>query len=217
MAVPVQQPRWLDPAVALEYIQDDPNRQRTPAFLLGTLAAAEAFTERYTRRQIGPEPAVATGLGVPVAKVFPVRPGQWRIRIPDLRQASGVTLDSALLTAGTFGYELDDAGDVQDGLATTIRLTNTGLVGLYANVRSTLAITGWWGYYPLPADIADAAYRLFARMYAERKAVWSDSVLTPEGGIMQYFRQLPLSVQATFTAWQKPLIGSARQTQAGAG
>lgn len=80
--------------------------------------------------------------------------------------------------------------------------TGYGISGQFAYVlplgykANDLEIWGRWGFNPTPPSVLDAVYSIAARRYRERDASWSDTVVTPEGGALSYFRQMPASVQA---------------------
>lgn len=191
--------------VLVEYLDIKPEQERAVRLLPQCLAAAEEFLDDYCKRQFMPEPAAPTGAGTPVLKSFPTRLGKWRYRIPDLRAAATVTLGGAALLPNVYygGYELDD---YDKWPAKTLRTSQAAVSNLL--VGSRLEVTGWWGWWPIPAPINDAVYRLAARMYHERDATYSDALLLPEGGVLQYFRQMPATVQAGVNAYQEINIGS---------
>jgi hypothetical protein len=196
---PQYQPRWTEPGVLLEYLRFKPERVREPEALPRCLRAAEDFLQDYCRRQWRPEPDDVVGAGTPVAKLLRMPRRRNRLAIPDLRGTSAVSMDGLALQEG-LGYELDYYGDEP---AKNIRVYAASQV--YVAAPRALTITGWWGWPERPGAIEDAVYRLAARLYHERAATYSDAVLLPEGGVLQYFRSLPASVQGAVARWVVPL------------
>jgi hypothetical protein len=104
---------------------------------------------------------------------------------------------------------------VQHNPATEITLgygygTGYGISGQFAYVlplgyrANDLEIWGRWGWYPTPPSILDGTYAIAARRYRERDASWSDTVVTPAGGAMQYLKQMPSSVKAELDSFRVP-------------
>jgi hypothetical protein len=168
------------------------------------LDAAEVFVERYCGRRFSPDPALAADGSdtlAPVSKSFAVSAGQASVRIPDLRVATTVTLNGMAITQadpyGGGGYTLDN---YQDPATRVYLMAPSGLMG--GSTLGTLwrgpgklTITGRWGFAESPEPIALAVKALTMRMYRERDAAWADSVATPDGSVLSYFRQLPSSIQ----------------------
>lgn len=152
-----------------------------------------------------PEPVAPAGMGTPVQKTFYVRATRNRVRLPDLRMAAEVLVDGAALLPGLGGYNTDQTDDEP---ATTLTLTTLAGYGGLQGLRRTVQVTGWWGWYPIPGGIVDAGYRLAARLFHEQRAAYSDAVISGDG-MLQYFKQLPASVQAAVQRYQIAMIGSA--------
>lgn len=195
----------------MEYLDVQGVKVTAPSQLPQALAGSEGFLERYTRHKWWPMPAARTEPAVQqVYRVRPRVPARWEI--DDITEETEVLLAGTALLPGSYGYELDyyKVGEP----ACVLRLAN--VPNLYTLFGSTLdlAITGWWGWYPPPPEIVDGVYRLAARLYQERKAAYSDTVLLPDSGIMTYFRQLPASVQAGVGAYMRPRVGSIRLSSA---
>lgn len=167
---------------------------------------SQAFIERYTGRVFTPEPLTGN---VAVTKSFNIRrksgsQGSLYYRIPDLRSASSVIFDGAALVDGV-GY---DIGDVSTEPATFIRLIETqwSTSAFATKVYSTLSIAGLWGWSPAPEDIKGVVLTLAARRFREMDASYGDTVQTPDGGVIAYFRQLPASVQGVLDSYRVPRI-----------
>ncbi len=171
--------------VLLEYLDIEPEKVRAVSLLPAVLTAAEDFAERYTGHQFERQDASTKVFRLP-------RLGRSRLRIPTARTISSATLDGLGLVYG-LGYD----HDYWDGRG--MPLTHVQLLQQPSPYsQRLLALTGDWGWYPPPSDIVDGTYRLASRMFHERQATYSDSVVTAEGGVIQYFRQLPATVQAAF-------------------
>lgn len=204
----------------MQYANLEGERVRAPQLLPQCLAAAEDFLADYTERQWLPQPA--TLADPPVTKVYRGAPRKWRWTIADLRVATAVVYNGLPMQAvvplglgswtGTVaGYELDGPTTHPDGTEEPAKVLRV-YGGLYAPVGvggTVLEVTGHWGWLPIPARINDAVYRLAARIYHERAATYSDAVLLPEGGVMQYFRQLPATVQAAVEKLRMVHVGLA--------
>jgi hypothetical protein len=160
------------------------------------LLAAQATAERFCRRRFGPDPEL-TDSGAdtndPVTKTVRVGVYDDAVKIPDLRISPSpvVTLDGFALDVND-DYWLEPFSD--DTPATFLRLAAAP-----ASTGGTVAITGRFGWNPLPPDLDDAVYTLAARKYRERQSNHADSVQLPEGLTLAYFRQLPASVQGTLS------------------
>lgn len=198
-------PRFADIDEYYAYVDVDPSKlsDRDITVLARCLGAAEDFVEEYTKRTIAPVPAA--GSDPPATKQYRLRGRRW-LGIADLRLATSVTLDGATLLPDT-GYELD--ADTDDEAATSIALL--GAVPYTRGVTpGVLTITGYWGWQPIPDGMFDAVSRLGSRLYHERDATYSDAVVSADGAVMQYFRQLPASVQAYIDHKRIRMLGFAR-------
>lgn len=70
--------------------------------------------------------------------------------------------------------------------------------------NNDLSIVGRWGWMPPPPDIIDACYVVAARLYNERNAAYSDQMITQEGVVFSFFKQLPASTQAALDTYRVP-------------
>jgi hypothetical protein len=180
---------------------------RVDGRLIQTLiSSAERFAARYTRRQFAPLPALVSGVdsAPAVTKTFTVRPGRITVSVPDLRAVTSVSMDGMLLDTYSGYLPVDTAEEP----ATFIQLfqpygSTSSLLGSSPSGVGALAITGRWGWNPIPDDVKVAVMALTMRMYKERKALWGDTVLLPDGAIVSYFKSLPASVQAGLNTYRK--------------
>lgn len=170
------------------------------------LASAEAFVQRYCRRQFVPEPALVGGEDTddPVTKQFAVARNQRVVRIPDLRATASVVLNGSVLDT-SFGYSPLDSWEPSTEIMLYEPYGQSAWVSSVGN--GVLTVTGRWGWNPIPGDIRHAVLALTMRMWKERKASWSDSIALPDGSVLSYFRMLPASVQGTLDAYRTPHIG----------
>lgn len=183
----------------------DLSEDRVDGPLLQTLiSSAERFAARYTRRRFDPQPALVNGADTApaITKTFTVAPGRVTVTVPDLRAATSISLDGALLDTSTGYWPLDTSEEP----ATFVRLYSPYGSSAFLSSPSgvgTLSITGRWGWYPVPDDVKVAVMSLTMRLWKERKASWGDTVVLPDGSIISYFRQLPASVQAGLNTYRK--------------
>ena len=166
------------------------------------LSSAERFACRYTRRQFDPTPALVDGVdsAPAVTKNFVVRRGRVLVRVPDLRSITTITLDGMALDTynGYVPIEAEEEPVTSIQFYQPFGSTSSTMYGTGA-----LSITGRWGWNPVPDDVKTAVMALTMRMYKERKAQWGDTILLPDGSVIQYFRQLPASVQAGLGTYRK--------------
>lgn len=172
------------------------------ALLQQLISSAERFASRYTRRHFDPTPALVDGVDTApaVTKTFTVAPGRITVTVPDLRAATSVSLDGALLdTYNGYWPIVTDEEPV-----TFVQLFQPyGTSSWSTSGVGMLSITGRWGWNPVPDDVKVAVMALTMRMWKERKASWGDTVVLPDGSIIQYFRSLPSSVQAGLGLYRK--------------
>ena len=167
------------------------------------LSAAERFIQRYARRTFEPLPVLAvdgSDTNPAVAKSFIVARGRNIVRVPDLRATTSVVLDGAALDTLSGYYPLDGWEPI-----TTLHLytpygESPGWAGTAAS--GNLTITGRWGWNPVPDDVKYAIKALGSRLYKERNASWADAVALPDGSVLQYFRSLPATVQASISLYR---------------
>jgi hypothetical protein len=171
----------------------------------GLLEAAEDFVEVYCGRRFSPDPPLASDGSdtlTPVAKTFNMSPSQAVVRVPDLRVPVSVTLNGSTVMALTpssasgGGYWLDS----YDTPAT--RLYVSWPTWLTQLPYGQLIVTGRWGFLDAPAPVKQAVSALTMRMYRERDAAWADSVATPDGSVLSYFRQLPASIAGSLDLYK---------------
>lgn len=185
-------------AEAQGYLGLDPSKQAVAdqQVLQLFLDGAADYVQRRTGRLLYPDPPLdpATGLDTQpsTTRTFAAR-GRRRIRITDLRVADSVQLDGYTLTPQT-GYDLGPG--LQDEPATHITLA---MISPYVTVRplwtSLLTITGRWGFSPTPPAAKDAVLFITARRWQRKVGGYADQQTTPDGGLFNFFRQLPQDVQ----------------------
>lgn len=161
-----------------------------PRVLNRILDGVEGFVQRYTHRRFAPEPALATDgtdTADPVAKTFQVSRtalasrNSMRVRIPDLREATLVTLDGNTLEEGV-DYVLDAyAGDEPFTHLKLVNWSSWTDPWTMLQTTSTLEITGRWGFNPVPDEIRSVVTYLAAREYRRRDAMYADAVDTGTG------------------------------------
>lgn len=163
----------------------------------GLVATAEEFVERYCGRRFSPDPpldADGEDTADPVTKNFTVSAGETVVRIPDLRlPALQVALNGQTMfeqvSAYSSGYRFATYADEP---------TNRIYIDYptwYGQVPGLLSITGRWGWLDAPEPVKHAVMALTMRMFRERDAAWADSVASPDGSVLSYFRQMPASIQ----------------------
>ncbi len=125
-----------------------------------------------------------------------------RIRVPDARTITAVTVDGSAVT----GYE----PSVDHGYITHIVIDPNAL-GAAAWVdnwphraRPIAVVTGTFGMDPIPDDLADAIYTHAARNWKEKEAMYADQVMLDEGGaVVNYFRSMPPRVKAVYMNYRE--------------
>jgi hypothetical protein len=198
---------WEDKEPRLAALSDllealDLSEERAPVKRLkGVLLGVEAFVERYCGHTFAPLPPFVDGedTGSPVTKTFAAR-GRTTVKVPDLRVALSVTLDGGTLDPD-YGYVLE-----QTGGDPAMRLYLTRTPYLLLGDTGALRIVGRWGMLETPDDIRESVITLASRKWRERDAAYSDQVITAEGSVMAYFRQLPGSVKVTLDAYRDTKI-----------
>lgn len=178
---------------------DDLGRADTDE-LQAMLDAAAGLCQRYTSRLFEPDPPFdvdGNDTGTAVIRRFPAR-GRTRIKIPDLRVATAVTLDGVSLTANV-GYYIEAYPT-----ATSIQLVQ-GSAFISSMSAGELAITGRWGMLQAPDEIKRSILEYAARKYHQKTARWSDQV-TPsmEGGTFSYFRSIPDEIRMIWDQYRQP-------------
>lgn len=175
------------------------------------IRAAASFIQRSTSRQFEPQTATT--------KTF-TTDGKAYISIPDLRSATGVTLQSAALTLNASYWLVEDA--THASVYTGVQFRAFGGNGSsylsnpewfdrnldrdwargYGNssLPNDLAITGDWGWSPYPDDFIHAVLVL-ASFYTRRPAsTLADVEVTPEG-TEKRFSRLPVEVREFIEQW----------------
>lgn len=180
---------YTDPEVLAAAYLDVSDEKASSTLLVNSLMAAERFIANRTSQQWWPEPALAgdgTDTLPPVTKTYRTR--RRSIRVRSLRTLTGLIVDGLALVEGV-GFWLP-AGDTSVPVG-RIQLAQPP----YSWMPGTVTVTGRWGWLDVPGEVLDGTYRLGARLYRERDASWSDSRVTPDGSVLQYFKALPASVQ----------------------
>jgi hypothetical protein len=135
-----------------------------------------------------------------------------RVRVPDARSLSTVTLDGTAVT----DYQAVSRNGVvvQLALADDSRwLRSPGWQESWPPVTSrTVVVTGRFGFLAVPVDLAGAIYQLAARWHYERQAQYADQVEVLEGTAVQsYYRQVPPRVKLVFASYAvPPAVGGLR-------
>lgn len=155
-----------------------------------------------TGRLLAPDPA--RDVDAPVTRSLTST--RRRLRLPDAREVTSVTVDGSAVT--------DFALIERDGVAVQIELADDGRWSRWPSdaigdnrpyARRTVVVTGRFGFMQIPADLAGAIYQLAARWHYERQAQYADQVEVLEGTAVQaYFRQLPPRVKLVFASWAVP-------------
>ena len=174
--------------------------------------AASAFLERRTNRQFEWQ-------GSNVRKVFSTE-GRAYLTIPDLIVANSVTLQGAALVENQSYWLHPDAG--HSGVYTGIQIQPFGSrrnylanpdwfdrgldmpLGRYygfGQLPNDLAITGEWGWVPLPDELLHATIVLAAYYTKRPDAILSGGIQTPEGGVFDLSR-LPVEVTQFIADWK---------------
>jgi hypothetical protein len=185
----------------------NPARVNNTALTL-SLESAERWVENYTGRLFRPDPALVSGVdsAPPVLKTFnwDTRGYGW-LRIPDLRSATGVSIDGIVFEEGS-DYIFDIAPAFEEPY-TMIRFPffSTTTNPYTASVVPLVAITGRWGFWPAPADVKDAVLSLAARQYRRRDAMFSD-IVDVGTGIYEYRAGIPAHIREILKGYKMPLV-----------
>jgi hypothetical protein len=161
------------------------------------LDGAETFAERWTGRTLSPDPPLVNGAdtGSPVTKTFSARGKTRLIRVPDLREATAVTMDgTALVRDSTFYF--DSYTQPAAWIELTVPFTGSG--------RGELSVTGRWGPLEVAPDVKQAVLTLAARAYRRRDANFSDVLNTAAGAQFFWSANMPQEVAAVFTSLRLP-------------
>lgn len=171
--------------------------------LAAAFKAAGAPPPKGCGRELSPDPPRSTDAAVTRTVLSTRR----RVRIPDAREITTVTVDG---TATTAYATLERDGlivqlDLVDDGQWTDRWRGSDLQEGRAAIRRTIAVTGRFGFAVLPDDLAGAIYVLAARWHYERAALFADQVAVLEGTAVQsYYRQIPPRVALAFAAYAIP-------------
>lgn len=165
--------------------------------LAAAVLAAQAPPPLGTGRLLIPDPARDTDAAVTRTLTSTRR----RVRVPDARSITAVTVDGLAVT----GYTTV----VHRGLVVQLMLADDGqwiaVPGVSVPSDRTVAVTGRFGFVQIPVDLAGAIYQLAARWHYERQAQYADQVEVMEGAAVQaYFRQLPPRVKLVFQSYAVP-------------
>ena len=194
------------------------------AFLQQLLDSISLQVERYTAKRFEPTPAWVGSppmdTAQPVAVTVPVLPARgssWQswfgsapssyvtageavVKIPHAREVDGVSIQPVLggpvviLNASQYTLEADST--VQQTVYRRVVVTDVTLPP-----ARTLTVTGRFGIYPVPADIADAVLLMSARRFYEKSAVYGDIVQMEDGAVVNFFKQFPASVRAIIDSY----------------
>lgn len=161
------------------------------------LNGAEKFGERWTGRTFSPDPPLVSGVdsAPPVTKTFGARNKTRLIRVPDLREATAVTMDGSTFIQNTNFY-LDAYVEPALFLELAFPFTGSG--------AGELAITGRWGPLAVDDDVKEAVLVLAARGYARKDANFSDVLNTAGGAQMFWSANMPAEVREVFTLLRLP-------------
>lgn len=205
----------------------DITKATNDSLLSGLLASVTLMVERYTGLRFEPNPPfdangndtlAAVSVTVPVmytpASLLPAQaaaPNPWgpahpavpsamattvATRIPPARQVTSVLWDALPLLPAE--YALVNDTRLSDPYVRWVQVVDRSLP-----LAQNLVVTGRFGVVPAPADIVDAVLSIAARRYRERDAAYGDAVQLGDGGVVSYFRQMPLSVRAILDSYQE--------------
>jgi hypothetical protein len=165
--------------------------------LAAAVLAAQAPPPMGTGRLLIPDPARDTDPAVTRVLTSTRR----RVRIPDARTITAVSVDGTVTTAFTTL--------LHRGLVVQMEFSEDGRwvpdPGSQVYSIRTVGVTGRFGFAQVPIDLAGAIYQLAARWHYERQAQYADQVEVMEGTAVQaYFRQLPPRVKLVFAAYAVP-------------
>lgn len=179
--------------------------------LIGSnIRVAASWLQRVTHRQFEAQDATT--------KTFSTN-GQASINIPDLRSATGVTLNSASLEANSTYWLIEDSQHSGIYLAIQLRafsrhgdyhgypdwfdrnldqLARKGL--LEGGLPNDLQITGNWGHDPYPDEFLLATKALAAWYTVRPDALLTSTRATPEGSPVD-LQQVPDEIALFIEAW----------------
>lgn len=167
--------------------------------LAAAVLAAQAPPPLGTGRLLMPDPLRDTDAPVTRSLMSTRR----RVRIPDARAITAVSVDGSALVAATYAVLW------HRGLAVQMTFADDGqwisVPGVSVPSNRTVQVTGRFGFAQIPVDLAGAIYQLAARWHYERQAQYADQVEVMEGAAVQaYFRQLPPRVKLVFASYAVP-------------
>jgi len=178
------------------------------------LTAASDFLERATGR-------IITSSASNTARTFS-SDGRDAITIPDLRTASGVTLQSSALAADSTYYLLPSRQQPESGVTmyTGIQLRAFGTYDYRSNpewfdrnldspywtmrrngLPNDLVITGLWGWTTVPPQWKFTALILAGYYYKRPDSLLANVAITPEGNVLNY-GELPPEVRDLIDLWR---------------
>jgi len=178
------------------------------------LTAASDFLERATGR-------IITASASNTARTFS-SDGRDAITIPDLRTASGVTLQSSVLAADSTYYLLPSRQQPESGVTmyTGIQLRAFGTYDYRSNpewfdrnldspywtmrrngLPNDLVITGLWGWTTVPSQWKFTALILAGYYYKRPDSLLANVAITPEGNVLNY-GELPPEVRDLIDLWR---------------
>lgn len=158
------------------------SRELDNTFLEMLLRSASTRAERYTGRRFSPDPADDQPVVArTIAPVF-----ARGIAIPDARYIEQVTADGTILDPSE--YRTIGAP------ATILR------VDCYPK---SVTITGRFGFATVPDDVRSAVLMMAARAFHDAQARLGDRVSDPDGGVVSYFRQLPVEAKGILDSYRR--------------
>lgn len=175
------------------------------------IMVAQAFISRETNRQFAKRDAETLTF---------TTEGRAGFAIPDIRTATTVTWDGAVLTEGETYDLIPDARQSGVYVAIQLRPVDRGGKWYYANAEwwdrgldlprrnvgsdtNDLTILGDWGWDPLPYDLLHAVKAMAAWLIKRGDAVLAGVVADPAAGTVFDYTQLPTEVTSVITAYRR--------------
>jgi hypothetical protein len=165
--------------------------------LAAAVMAAQAAPPNGTGRLLIADPLRDTDAAV----TRTVTSTRRRVRVPDARTITAITVDGSATVAYTTV--------THRGLIVQLTFADDGrwiaVPGVSVPSDRVVEVTGRFGFSQIPMDLAGAIYQLAARWHYERQAQYADQVEVMEGAAVQaYFRQLPPRVKLVFASYAVP-------------
>ncbi len=185
---------WITPADIRQYVDTGATTGRYSDSALGSnIRAAQGMIERETGRQFDTQTGVTKTLN---------SNGQAVVSIPDLRSATGVTLQDSALDSNQTYWLLPDVR--HSGVYVAVQLRSYGS-DYRANPQwfdrnldswwwrdggyglpNDLTITGDWGWTEKPMDLVIGVRALAAWLSKRADALLAGAVQNPDGSILDY-------------------------------